>query len=55
MSENYLESIASVLEVTCDEVINYLKTGHWKTSLEHGAKHTINDITICMEDWLETV
>lgn len=52
MSEN-LESIASVLEVTCDDVIRYLQTKHWEIACEHGATKNTTDITICMEDWLE--
>jgi hypothetical protein len=49
-----LELVAQTLEVTCDEVLAYFKTDHWKVALEHGAQKSINDITICMEDYLET-
>lgn len=49
-----LEMVASTLEVTCDQVLTYLQSNHWKTSLEHGACKNVNDITICMEDFLLT-
>lgn len=48
-----LEDVAQALEVTCDQVINYMQTKHWEIACEHGATKNTTDITICMEDWLE--
>lgn len=48
-----LEDVASALEVTCDEVMRYLETQHWKFALDHGATKNATEIAINMKDWLE--
>jgi hypothetical protein len=50
-----LEDVAQTLEVTCDEVLSYLNSQHWKIALDHGANKNTTEIIINMEEWLELV